>query len=127
MMRVTRRAFLALSGLAVAGLVGCSQEQGKSDERKVPEGMSEEAYEAGTEALGYAKDAEESGDTSSQEVQDKLGEYMRSVPEDYETFPQDEHVSMALATIGGGAMNGDEELFSQGIDLLEKALNGEIE
>lgn len=127
MTRVSRRAFLALSGFALAGLAGCSQDNGESDEPEIPEGMSPEAYEAGSQALEYAKDAKESGDISSQDVQDKLGEYMRSVPEDYESFPQDEHVSMAIATIGGGAMNDDGEIFGQGIDLLEKALNGEIE
>lgn len=117
---------VAVAIVCALAFAGCAQ-SGQSNEPSIPDGMSAEAYTAGTEALDYAKEAIGAGTISDQETVDTLGEYMRAIPDNYDDYPQDETVSMAIATIGGGAMNGDEDVASQGVDLLEMTLDGEIE
>lgn len=116
-----RAAVLAMA--CALALSGCSV---GAEEPKVPEGTSMAAYETGADALEYARSAIEDGSIVEQESAEALGDYLSAVPDDYEEYPNDENVSMAIATICGGATNGDADMASQGADLLEMALDGEL-
>ncbi|OFK22892.1 hypothetical protein [Olsenella sp. HMSC062G07] len=50
-MQITRRAFIAAMGIALVGVSGCSS--GKQ-EKNVPDGMSEAAFDLGTEVYDLA-------------------------------------------------------------------------
>lgn len=114
---------MAMACAIALAVSGCS---GGAEEPKVPEGTSVAAYETGADALEYARGAIEDGSIVEQESAEALGDYLSAVPDDYEEYPNDENVSMAIATICGGATNGDADMASQGADLLEMALDGEL-
>lgn len=111
-MRLTRRELIASAGIVILGVSACGKEDDNSatDKKNIPEGMSEAAYDMGTEIYELSGDYLSNADgydTTGAAVQAAIDEYAPNM--DIENNKPDERVFMLSTMIAMELTTGEED------------------
>lgn len=118
---------MAVTGAAILSLAGCSSQP--EEEKSIPEGMSEAAYDMGTKVYDLAGSyvsGSDGYDTTAAAVQSAIDENGPNI--DAENNKPDERVLMLCTMIAMELTTGDEDEYSQGnVENLRDALGYTLE